>query len=223
LAVVVAGVDAKQRRHFRTAMTGLDLSKEIRSAVTAVLDSGTSLTKGNLPPNAEMFRSGILDTARRRGRLHVQIEVELAKRYTLKTVAMADRCLFLARLAIEHRASEQVTRFLSRVARCYVLGLYPESIVMCRAVLERSLAAKFLRAKKALPAVAAGKSQARANLARAEDWGWLTRKDVTEAWEVHQRGSKAVHEDPNLTADVAGTIQTAMRLVALLYDEQGAA
>lgn len=218
LAVVVDGVAAQQRRHFRTAATGINLLKPVREAVRAILEGGTALVTQPLTELPEMFRKGILDEDRPLGRLDVQLELEMAERFVLHTDDMAKRCLQLARLALTVSPAEPVQKFLARAGRSYVTGLYPESVVMCRAVLENAIRDKFQRHKKALP-TPSGRSEMRTRLERAEEFGWLTRRQRTEAWEVHQRGNKAVHEDPHLTTDVFGTIEATLGLLDVLYQD----
>jgi hypothetical protein len=59
LAVVATGVAAQQRRHFRTALGGINLLSAVRAAVEAVLDGGTTLVAERLDDIPEMFRKGI--------------------------------------------------------------------------------------------------------------------------------------------------------------------
>lgn len=219
LAVVVAGVSAQQGRHFRTALgPTASLKKEVLAAVRAVLDGGTTLVASKLDDRlSEMFREGVLDGKRVRGRFDVQLELEIAKRFTLRTDRMARRCLELARLSMELAPAPPVQQFLGRVAQCYVLGLYPESIVMCRAVVEQGVTDKFRRLKKPFPLPAPGKSEIKARLFNAEERGWLTRGQRNMAWDVCQRGNKAVHEDPHATSDVIGTIKATLEVLTALY------
>lgn len=218
LNVVVTGIATQQSRHFRTVLGGAsrELAAAVRAAVQAVLGGGTELLHLGLDDTSEWIRKGILEEHRRRGRFDVQLEVEIAQRFAVRTDHMAHRCIQLARLALTGSPGEPVRRFLSRVGRCYVVGLLPESVVMCRAVLEQAVLEKFQRNRKPLPA-ANGKSEMRARLRRAEDLGWISRREREDAWQVWLRGSKAVHEDPHLTTDVLGTITTTMSLLSTLY------
>src|SRR4051794_21162463 len=97
LAVVAAGVDAQQRKHFRTAVGGVNLLKPVRQAVRAVLEGGSTLVAQRLADIPEMLRKGILDEDRPPGRLDVQLELEIATGFALHTDQMAKRCLELTR------------------------------------------------------------------------------------------------------------------------------
>jgi hypothetical protein len=219
LAVLATGVAAQQSRHFRTALGGSnrELQSAVLAAATAVLTGGSDLVSPNLEDVPAFIRKAILDPKRRRGRFDVQLELEIARRFAIRTDRMAQRCLDLARLALKASPGETVRRFLGRIGRSYMAGLFPESVIMCRAVLEQAVLEKFQREGKPPPQPPRGKSEVGARLARAEELGWITRKQRREAWDIHIRGSKAVHQDPELTTDVLGTIAATVAILDALY------
>ncbi len=220
LRVIVDGIASQQARHFHTLLgPKIDVLGATRAASRAVLDGGTDLVSQPLEDFPDLVRRAILDDGRPRSRLDVQVELEIAKRFAVRTDEMADRCLALARLALRVSPGERSLRFLSRVGRSYVLGLFPESIVMCRASLEQAIREKYRQSGKALPAVASGKSEMRALLERAEAHGWLDRPQRSEAWDVWQRGSKTAHEDPSVTTDALGTITSTLHILGVLYGD----
>lgn len=218
LKVVVDGVAIQQARHFRTALGGREkvLRRAVMGGVKAILDGGSDLVMAELEGLAESVRKGLLDKQRPAGRFNVQLELEIAKRYTLRTDLIAQRCIEVARLALTAIPGTPARRFLSRVGRTYMLGLYPESVIMCRAALEQAITEKYELEKKPFPPPI-GKSEIGARLAKAEDLGWLTRKEVNLAKTVLVRGNKAVHEDPTVTTDAIGTIETTLLLLKKLY------
>jgi hypothetical protein len=215
LKVTVDGVAAQQARHFRGI--NKDIPAAIRAAIKAVMSSGTDLVSVRLENIPEVFRTGILDENRSRGRFDVQLEIEIVRDFTLRTDHMALRCLDLARLSLNVSPGEQARRFLSRVGRSYVLGLFPESVIMCRAALEQSVHERFQRSGKPFPKPATGKSEMRAGLARAAELRWVTKQQATGAWMIWQRGNKAVHYDPYVTVDVLGTIAETMVILDALH------
>jgi len=219
LQVVIDGIASQQEKHFRNALGGdnPEILRATRAAAKTVLGGATSLVSPPLDGFPDIVRSAILEADRPRGRLDVQMELEVARRFVPRTVEMADRCLALARLALTVSPGEKAIQFLSRVGRCYVIGLFPESVVMCRASLENAVKEKYQRAGKPLPALPAGKSENQWLLERAEVHGWLTRRQRNDARDVYQRANKAVHEDPNITTDALGTIEITLRIVRALY------
>jgi hypothetical protein len=224
LAVTATGVATQQSRHFRTALGGdsKEMLAAVRAATRAVMAGGSDLVTTRLDDLPDMVRRGILDKKRRRGRLDVQIELEIARRFALRTDEMAHRCIELARLSLKVSPGEGSARFLSRVGRSYIAGLFPESIVMCRAALEQAVLERFRRTKKPLPN-SDGSSEMKARLNRSEDLGWLTRRQRDDAWKIWLRGNKAIHEDPHLTADAFGTIVATMAILDALHSDHEAA
>jgi len=146
-----------------------------------------------------------------------KIQVAVAWEFANETDAMAKRCLEVTTEVLQQPPAEPVLRFLRRVTRCYVAGFYPETVILCRAVLENALAEKYEREKRPFPTVPSGKSEMSARLEKAEALGWLSRRARNGAWTVWKRGSKTVHEDPTVTAAALETIQMTMALLAELY------
>lgn len=226
MAVTVRGVAVEQSRHFRTALGGdhRELLAGVRAATKAVLEGGSDLVAGGLDDLPAMIRGWILAESRTRGRLDVQLELEIARRFTLRTDIMAKRCLDLSRLALKVAPGPRARRFLGRVGRSYILGLNPEAIVMCRAALEQAVVERFERARKPLPPVTEKeKSAMRVRLRRAEELKWITTRQREDAWKVWLRGNKAIHNDPHLTTDAKGTIAMTMAILDALHSDQPAA
>lgn len=226
LKVTAAGVATQQARHFRTALGGdsRELLSAVREATRAVFGGGADLLTPSLDHLPALVREWILDQDRARGRLDVQLELEIAQLFALRTDAMARRCLELARLALTVTPGSSAQRFLSRVGRSYIAGFYPEAIIMCRSTIEQAVVDRFARARKPLPrADDKSKSDMRARLRKAEDLGWITRGQHNDAWQVWLRGNKTVHDDPNITTDVAGTIMLTLSVLSALHPDESAA
>jgi hypothetical protein len=196
---------------------GEELHAAVVAMTRAVFHSGSGLLTVPLEGFPATLTKQFLAMKGPPGKLGAQVELEIARAFALHTDKMAERCLELARMALEISPGETVLRFLNRLGRCYIAGFFPESVVMCRAVLENAVLERFEREGKPLPVPAPGKSEMRARLARAEDHGWLTRKQRTEAWSIWERESKAAHHDPAVTTAVLDNIRTTVELLAILY------
>ena len=131
---------------------------------------------------------------------------------------MARRCLEINSLVIKESPGEPVLKFIRRLTRCYIAGFDPETVILCRAVLESAVRDRYSREEKAFPQAAPGKSQMLARLRKAEDWGWISRRSFNAARDVWERGNKAVHEDPTATSAVLETVQATMAVLEDLYD-----
>jgi hypothetical protein len=148
-----------------------------------------------------------------------RIEINAANEFCTDTKGMASRCLELTREVIMARPNEAVQRFLRRLARCYIVGLMPECVMLCRAVLENAIKEKFDRKGIPLPATLAGKSEVRTRIEWARKTKWLSDSASEQAWVVWKRGSKAVHDDPEATAEVLDTIRLTMAVLRELYEQ----
>jgi hypothetical protein len=166
---------------------------------------------------AGLLAERLLKPTRKPGRLRGWLELAIAQSFSLHTDEMSERCLALARIALPQRPGPAVNRYLQRLGRCYVAGFDPETVIVCRAVLENAVNDKFHREHKPVPIPSAGRSEMRAKLIKAEDLGWLTRREHEDAWAVWDRGSTAAHRDPQVTTAVLETIETTIRLLNTLY------
>jgi hypothetical protein len=125
----------------------------------------------------------------------------------------AERCLDLTRSVLAAQPAENVAKFIQRLGRCYVSGFLPECVIICRGVLENAVRERFDRAGVPLPATSQGVSPMRQRLEWAVKAKWLSAAASKDAMVVWQRGNTAVHDDPEATKDVLGTIQMSMRVL----------
>lgn len=120
----------------------------------------------------------------------------------------ATRCWQLAELLPRAAPPQVVKRFLTRVARCYLLDFVPECLVMCRAALENGINARYRVEKVPFPRNAEGVETMRLKLAAAKEAGWLKSISVDALHaDVWLRGSKAAHGDPLAVGDALGAIR----------------
>jgi hypothetical protein len=153
------------------------------------------------------------DHAELREQVIEKLRIEVAYDYVNRINDSAERCLDLTRSVLAARPAENIAKFIQRLGRCYVSGFLPECVIICRGVLENAVRERFDRAGVPLPATAEGVSPMRQRLEWAVTVRWLSAEAARDAWTVWQRGNTAVHDDPEATKDVLGTIQMSMRVL----------
>lgn len=77
-------------------------------------------------PNGDVFQRQLRETT----------EVELVGGMAEGLSEAADRAQRLAQRILQRRPGQPVTTFLARVGRCYISGLLPECVLLCRTALE---------------------------------------------------------------------------------------
>jgi hypothetical protein len=145
------------------------------------------------------------------------LRLALARRYLPGTDQMAERCVELTRLVIRATPQQPVSRFLGRVARCYIAGFTNECIMVCRAVLENAVTERFDRAGVPVPGTDSGKSAMKVRIDAARMLKWLSSKGSNDAWIIWTRGNKAVHDDPEVVNQSLDTIRLTMGVLEELY------
>jgi hypothetical protein len=128
-----------------------------------------------------------------------------------------ERCLQLASLVLSTRPSEPVERYLGRLSACYISGLLPECVILCRALLENAVSDVFQRHGIPLPQNEEGVSAMHTRLKAAHMLGWLSADGLAGAKTIWLRGNKAVHQDPDATRDVFGTVVLTGNVLSELY------
>ncbi len=122
-------------------------------------------------------------------------------------------CWFIARL------SWPVTRYLDLLRRSFVAGHYPETIVLCRAVVEGAVN-RAIPLNETIPYARPGRDPSMADkLKHLVKMGRLPRSLERKALDVWVRGNKAIHEDPGMYKDpdvVYATIQSAIEVAIAL-------
>lgn len=158
--------------------------------------------------NQPDMRSGILE----------ELQIELAWEHAPTTRSKAERLLEITAEVLPRQPDELVLKYLQRLIGCYVAGLFPESLMVCGAVLEQEIKATFKRKRIPLPVTPKGKSPMNTRIAAAHTFGWLTSEGKKRAVEVWERRNKTTHEDPLLVKQAAETV----RLTILVLQELGA-
>jgi hypothetical protein len=156
------------------------------------------------------------------GDVMLALRLALARKYLPGTDQMAERCVELTRLVIRAAPKEPVSRFLGRVARCYIAGFTNECIVVCRAVLENALTERFDAAGVPMPGTESGKSPMKVRIDAATLLKWLSPNRGKDAWLIWTRGNKAVHDDPEVVSQSLDTIRMTMGVLEELYADRAA-
>jgi hypothetical protein len=118
----------------------------------------------------------------------------------------ASRILRLYRLVLCSAPSKPTQQFLGRLSRCFIWGFDPECVILCRAVVDRAFkdAITDKICENHLGERERYDLSDRIEAARKE--GLIDDEIKNKAYTVRIRGNKAVHEQPNITKDVWGTI-----------------
>lgn len=148
----------------------------------------------------------IIDQLELSGEVRAKTEIILAWRFATNTDEMAERCLQLVELLLQSPPSERVLRFLRRLGRCYVVGLFPESIMVCRGVLENAVDECIQR--NSLPE---GTMNQKLDTLRSK--GYLSVKARSDARAVWQKGNKAIHNDPQAVGQALDTIRQVLGIL----------
>ena len=154
----------------------------------------------------------LADSSRYRDRVLSLLQIGLAEEYCTSTGEMAQRCLELSGCAFP--GGPDAGAYVTLLTRCYIMGFFPETIIVAGSVLEQELSAAFLRAKLPLPA-ASGKSPIHQQIVFAQKAKWLSAEGAAAAKAVWLRRCKAVHLDPELVTQAADTV----RLLAVVCQQ----
>ncbi|UCC84598.1 MAG: DUF4145 domain-containing protein [Gemmatimonadota bacterium] len=147
-----------------------------------------------------------------------KIELDLARASLESLDDQVLRYRDLVGLTMPHEPGHPVRKFLRRVSRCYIAGLFSEVVILCRAVLENALREKCI-SSDLLPETDRGQTELSAMIGVARLAKWLSDQSVTRAMTIRDRGNKAVHYDPEVTRGegVRETLQWTMGLLSELY------
>lgn len=146
--------------------------------------------------------------------LDYALQARLAWHLLPSFVSAGERCWHLIALVKKTSPPEQARRFLSRVTRCYLLGMDPECLVMCRGALENAVNARYATEQVAFPKNSTGYPSMKARLELAEKKEWLgsaTAQDLHSV--VWLRGSKAAHGDPLAVGDPLAAITLTLQAI----------
>jgi hypothetical protein len=147
-----------------------------------------------------------------------RLQIIAARRFSTNTAQIADRYLQLTREVLLTKPGPTVIKYLHRISRCYLVGFDTECVVLCRAVIENGVKDAFARKGIPLPEDESGRSPMRTRLDAAQRFLGLSSEKKKDADWIWKRGNKAVHDDPDATTDVIGTIRMTIGVLQELYD-----
>lgn len=130
-----------------------------------------------------------------------QIRLDLARRDIADLEGKAGRLIDVLSLLLDDPPADRVRAYLQRVSRCYIAGLGPETVVMCRAVLDAAFEDRvpddlIVRHQPQL----SGKAPSLADrITVASKARILSRESATAAREVKAAGNEAIHAVPFTT------------------------
>jgi hypothetical protein len=139
--------------------------------------------------------------------VRAKAELELAWRFTDESDQMAGRCVQLAGLLLKQRPSERVLRFVRRLGRCYIAGFFPESIMICRSILENAIDEELDRRRVFVDGNMKSKIKA------LYESGAISEHTRVRAATVWERGNTAIHKDPEAVGNAFETIRSVLQLL----------
>jgi|GEM_PF-2823033 len=145
------------------------------------------------------------------------VEIVLAADLIREMYDAPKRCLDLAHLVLSAQPSTAVQKYLNRLGRCYVMGLLQECVILSRAVLENAVRELIVREEGAEKQTFKNKSTMKERLDAAEGARLISPAARRDAGVVWKRGNTAIHNDPDATQDVLGTIRMTMRVLEEIY------
>jgi hypothetical protein len=180
--------------------------------VTRLIRLARTLRDGQ-PPD-DLYRD-------RERRLYLDFEPENVRRHarnwhSVKELmqnmkARNDRAERLLRLWLLHPFGPPLRDYLELLFRTYVQGFVPETIVLCRSVLERGV-------KDALHEIDLldGKQEMEDRIRLLKAKRRLTSHGARDARDVWLRGNKIIHDQPDLAIDPFETIEMVLRVLTEL-------
>ena len=143
------------------------------------------------------------------------LEVRLARGYVPAASHLYRRCFELLSCIVEVEPTERVRRFLHRVSRCFLLGLEPETIILCRSVLESAVEERLDDTRRKGVREAAHGASMKVKIDLLHGQGWITDDSRRAAMVIWERGNAAIHKDPEA---VGNAIEIIRKLVEVLYE-----
>jgi hypothetical protein len=130
----------------------------------------------------------------------------------------AFRTLQLAELLVSVDPAPATAAFLKRIARCYVMGFDAECVILCRSALDTAFRETVPERMYTDHGWHVGQQTEFDlwHMIEAACPGILDQERNRNAHAVRERGNKAVHDNPDATDDILGTIRMTLELVETL-------
>ena len=147
------------------------------------------------------------------------VEVQVASGLVPLVSDATKRALELAHHVLTRPRHRAVTTFLARMGRCYVLGLAPECVLLCRTALEQAVA-RAVEARGVRTSSPEGRAPSTPErLAALRREGGLSAETLRRAEAVWDRSELALRGDPDAAEDVLETIAETSDALDELYRE----
>ena len=148
-----------------------------------------------------------------------QIRFDIARAHVQDLEAEARRTVDLLRILVETQPSERARSYLARVSRCYIAGLDPECLIMCRAVLDAAFEDRVSDSdvKKHVPIRRRRRNIPLSDrIAAAQTMGIIDPHLATVARRLKDAGNDALHNVPVPTVSVLDAVRDTARLLQVI-------
>jgi len=118
------------------------------------------------------------------------------------------------------RLTPAVKDFLRLVRRSYLWGFDTECVILCRSAMEKALENRvtYEICEKYFGPPRGGGYSLQDRIIAAKQEGILNDETAEIATNIRLRGNTALHEDPNATKDIYGTITDTIRAISVITD-----
>ena len=219
IETIVQNYESDWERHYSEDEKTVRLREFIDAVAQSVVGSSEHLVvrlADDLAPWTWEHAQQIISALDLEAEVKARVEIHVAWMFATSSDAMAGRCLDLMAVALSAGPPERVGRFLRRMGRCYVAGFLPESVMLCRSVLESAIDELLVR--REVPS--GGKMTEKLKALQSAEL--LHADGVRDALTVWHRGNAAIHKDPDSVKQVLGTITITLRLLGELQFERPA-
>ncbi len=151
-----------------------------------------------------------------------RISIDLAQEVIGKICLGADRVFELFRMVLKTHPSEETQQFLGRLARCYIWGFDPECVILCRSVLDTAFQKNISDdiCKKYYSEKDVEFFTLNERIKAAFKEGLINQNTRKLALKIKWDGDNAVHNRPDITKDVFGTICDTLIVVEQLQKKR---
>lgn len=125
----------------------------------------------------------------------------------------ADRIFKLYRLMLSSPPSRPTIDYLLRLSRCYIWGFDPECVILCRSILDTAFRINKICEENQFD------YDLKNRIDVAIKKGFINGKIGRLAHTVRIRGNKAIHNQPDATKDVWGTICNTISVLEVLFSK----
>ncbi len=129
----------------------------------------------------------------------LQLDIDMARERIREVSRLRERTLDLVDVVLQWGPTGRSSLYLRRVASCYMLGLDPECLVMCRAVLDAAFQEKISEelVRRSLPEAEVRRGIDLLARIRAAKTAGVIRPEIADvAHRIRRAGNNVVHDEP---------------------------